>query len=105
MRNFLISAAINIVLIFASYFVFKNVLSGPTRHRLYEKFFSSLSKFIIYLFIITVVITGLTAFILYKTRFIAYVNVVAPSLLSLLVGFIMSTVPTRGSGDKNKKKG
>ena len=38
MKNFLISAGIDIVLIFASYFVFKNVISGPTRHRIYEKF-------------------------------------------------------------------
>lgn len=104
MRNFLISAAANIILIFASYFVFKGIISGPTRHRLYENFFGSLSKFIIYLFIITVLITGLTAFILYRTRFIGYINVVAPALVSILVGFIMSTVPTRGSGDKNKDK-
>jgi hypothetical protein len=101
-RNFLISAIVNIILIFASYFVFKNVISGTTRHRLYESFFGSLAKFIIYLFIITVLITGLTAFILYRTRYIAYVNVVAPAIVSILVGFIMSTVPTRGAGDKNK---
>ncbi|WP_027625394.1 hypothetical protein [Clostridium lundense] len=104
MRNFLISSAANIVLIFASYFVFKGIISGPTRHRLYENFFGSFAKFIIYLFIITVLITGLTAFALYKTRFIAYVNVVAPALVSILVGFVMSTVPTRGSGDKNNNK-
>jgi hypothetical protein len=99
MRNFLVSALVDIFLIFASYFLFRKIISGPTRHRLYEKFLGSFAKFVIYVFIATVVITGLTAFVLYKTWFIAYINVIAPALVSILVGFIMSTVPTRGAGD------
>lgn len=99
MRNFLVSALVDIVLIFVSYFLFRKVISGPTRHRLYEKFLGSFAKFVIYVFIATVVITGLTAFVLYKTWFIAYINIIAPALVSILVGFIMSTVPTRGAGD------
>ncbi|MEW9096727.1 MAG: hypothetical protein AB2417_16755 [Clostridiaceae bacterium] len=102
MRNFLISAVVNLILIIISYIFFKNIISGPTRHRLYEKFFSSLGKFVIYLFIISVGITLISVLVLYRTRYIAYVNVVAPALLSLLVGFVVSTVPTRGSGDKEK---
>lgn len=102
MKNFLISAGIDIVLILASYFLFKSVISGPTRHRIYEKFMSSFAKFIIYIFIATVTITALTALILYKTRYIGYLNVIASALVSLLVGFIMSTVPTRGYGDKKR---
>ncbi|WP_125154121.1 hypothetical protein [Clostridium rectalis] len=102
MKNFLISSLANLVLIFISYFLFRNIISGPTRHKLYEKMFSSMSKFIIYVFIITVAITGLTALILYKTSLVPYINIIAPALVSILVGFIMSTVPTRGKGDKDK---
>lgn len=103
MRNFLISTAVNIVLIFISYFLFKKVISGPTRHKIYEKIFSSFAKFVISIFIITVAITSVSALVLYKTRFIAYINVIAPALVSILVGFVMSLVPTRGIGDKEKK--
>ena len=104
MRNFLISALVDIVLIFISYFLFRKIISGPTRHRLYEKFFGSFAKFVIYVFIATVVITGLTAFVLYKTWFIAYINIIAPALVSILVGFLMSTVPTRGAGDNKGRE-
>lgn len=103
MRNFLISAVIDIVLIFSSYFLFRSIISGPTRHRLYEKFFGSFSKFVIYTFIAAIVITGGTAFILYRTWYISYINIVAPGLVSILVGFLMSTVPTRGAGDDKSK--
>lgn len=103
MRNFLVSAAADIVLIFISYFLFKNIISGPTRHRLYEKFFGSFAKFVIYTFITTIIITGVTALILYRTWYISYINIVAPALVSILVGFLMSTVPTRGAGDEKSK--
>lgn len=104
MKNFLISAVVNFILIIISYYLFRSIISGPTRHRIYEKFFSSLAKFIIYIFIVALVITGLVALILYKTRFIAYINIVAPALVSLLVGFVVSCVPTRGVGDKDKNR-
>ncbi|MBV7273312.1 hypothetical protein [Clostridium thailandense] len=103
MKNFLISAVVDIILILASYFLFRNIISGPTRHRLYEKFFSSFAKFIIYTFIVTIIITGVTAIILYRTWYISYINIVAPALVSILVGFLMSTVPTRGAGDEKIK--
>lgn len=103
MKNFLISAVVDIILIFISYFLFKNIISGPTRHRLYEKFFGSFAKFVIYTFIATVIITGVTALILYRTWYIAYINILAPALVSILVGFLMSTVPTRGAEDKKSK--
>ncbi|MBC2580898.1 hypothetical protein [Clostridium sp. DJ247] len=103
MRNFLISAVLDIVLIFSSYFLFRSIISGPTRHRLYEKFFGSFAKFVIYTFIAAIVITGVTAFILYRTWYISYINIVAPALVSILVGFLISTVPTRGAGDDKSK--
>lgn len=64
-----------------------------------KNFFSSFAKFVIYIFIISILITGITAFILYKTSYIAYINIISPALISILVGFLMSTVPTRGEGD------
>jgi len=103
MKNFLITAAINIVVITASYFIFKAIISGPARHKLYESIFSSMSKFVIYIFIVTVIITGVTAVILYRSRYIAYINIISPIILSILIGFLMSTVPTRGIGDKKSE--
>lgn len=102
MRTFLISVGIDIIVIFLSYFIFKAVISGPTRHRIYEKYLSSFAKFVIYVFLITVLITGTTAYILYRTRLVTYLDLIAPALVSILVGFIISLVPTRGAGDKEK---
>ena len=104
MINFLISAVFNIILIAISYYFFKAIISGPTRHRLYEKFLSSFAKFIIIIFLASLGITVITALVLYKTRYIAYLNVAAPALVSLFVGFVMSTVPTRGMGDRDNHK-
>jgi hypothetical protein len=102
MRNFLISAAVNIVLILISFFIFKFIISGPTRHRLYEKMMSSFAKFVIYIFSAAVIINVITALIFYRTRYVAYINVISPAIVSILVGFVASTVPTRGIGDKKK---
>ncbi|MCM0647811.1 hypothetical protein NBE98_05395 [Clostridium swellfunianum] len=104
MRNFLIAAVLDIVLILVSYFIFRGIVSGPTRHRLYEKFLSSFAKFVILIFLASLIITGITALVLYKTRYIQYINIVAPALVSILVGFVVSTVPTRGYGDKEKEE-
>jgi hypothetical protein len=103
MRNFLLSAGANLVLILIAFFIFKNVISGPTRHRIYEKFMSSFAKFVIYTFIAAAVITGGVALALYRTNYIQYINIIAPALVSLLVGFIAATVPTRGAGDEKHK--
>ncbi|WP_234117081.1 hypothetical protein [Clostridium hydrogenum] len=104
MANFLISAVVDIVLIFAAYFIFRSVISGPTRHKIYEKFISSFARFVIYVFVVSALITGLSAFILYKTRYVVYLNIIAPALVSIFIGFIVSTVPTRGIGDKGANK-
>lgn len=104
MRNFLIAGAADLVLILVSYFIFRGIISGPTRHRLYEKFLSSFAKFVILIFLASLIITGVTALVLYKTRYIQYINIVAPALVSILVGFVVSTVPTRGYGDKEKEQ-
>lgn len=103
MRNFLINAVIDLFLILISYFLFRRAISGPTRHRLYEKMLSSFAKFVIFLFIVSLVVTGLTALIFYRTRFVGYINVIAPAVLSVFVGFVISTVPTRGAGDEKEE--
>ncbi len=103
MLNFIISSAVDLVLILISFFMFKKIISGPTRHRLYEKFMSSFAKFIVYIFIAAVVITGGTALILYKTRYVSYMNIAAPALVSILVGFVASTVPVKGTGDEKAR--
>lgn len=103
MKNFLVSAIVDIIIIFTSYFLFRSIISGPTRHRLYEKFMSSFAKFIIIIFVASTLVTSLTALVLYKTRYIVYINIIAPALVSIIVGFVMSTVPTRGMGDKEKE--
>jgi hypothetical protein len=104
MRNFLITAAADVVLILVSYFIFRGIISGPTRHRLYEKFLSSFAKFVILIFFASLIITGITALVLYRTRYVQYINIAAPALVSILVGFVVSTVPTRGYGDNDKDK-
>lgn len=103
MLSFIVSALIDIVIIFAAYFIFRSVLSGPLRHRIYEKFISSFGKFVIYIFIVSAAITGIAAYILYRTRYVIYLNIIAPALVSIFIGFVVSTVPTRGAGDKNTK--
>ncbi|MFA9396634.1 MAG: hypothetical protein ACERKV_00015 [Clostridiaceae bacterium] len=100
MKNFLFSAAVDILVILLSYGFFRTIIRGPIKHKIYEKLMSSLSKFIIYVFILSVSITGITAFIMYRSRYLAYLNIVSAALMSMLVGFIVSTVPTRGVGDK-----
>ena len=102
MKNILIATGVNVIVILISFYLFKIIISGPIRHKLYEKFMSSFAKFIIYIFICTVLITGVTAFIFYRTRYLEYLNLIAPILVSILVGFVASTVPTRGTGDKDK---
>lgn len=101
MKNFLISAAVDVVVILFSYYFFKTIIPGPTRHKIYEKFMSSMAKFVIYIFLMASIITGVTAFIMYRTRYISYLNIISAALMSIIVGFVVSTVPTRGIGDKN----
>lgn len=103
MKNVLIATGVNLVVILISFIIFKKIISGPTRHKLYEKFMSSFAKFIIYIFITTVLIIGVTAFVFYRTRYIEYLNLIAPVFVSILVGFVASTVPTRGAGDKHEE--
>ena len=102
LKNFLISAVVDLILIFISYLIFKTSINSSKRLRIYEKLFSSFAKFIILVFVISAGITGITSYALYKLNLISYVNIIAPALVSLLVGFLMSTLPSKGVGDENK---
>lgn len=101
MKNFLISAGVDSLVILVSYFLFRTIISGPKRHAIYEKFMSSMAKFVIYIFLLATTLTGVTAFIMYRTRYLSYLNIVSAGLMSIIVGFVISTVPTRGIGDKD----
>ncbi|AYD41295.1 hypothetical protein D4Z93_12570 [Clostridium fermenticellae] len=103
MKNFLMSAGIDIVFIFVSYFLFREIIRGPIRHKMYEKLFSSFAKFIITIFLLSIIITSAAAYILYKTRYLTYINIIASALVSILVGFLISLVPTRGVDDEKDK--
>ena len=103
MTNFLLSAGANAILIVIFFFIFKAIISGPTRHRIYEKIMSSFAKFIIYIFIASLAITGVTTYILRRTRNMVYINILAPALVSVLVGFVASTVPVKGADDDKNK--
>lgn len=104
MRNFLVSAIVDIILIFAFYYIFRAIINESTRHKIYEKYISSFAKFVIYLFVITILIIGITSLIFYKTRYVNYLNVISSALVSVFVGFVISLIPTKGAGDKRKHK-
>jgi|SRR3712207_69400 len=99
MKNFLISASIDIIVILISYFIFRAIINGKTRHKMYEKLFSSFAKFVIFIFIATLIITWCTTVILHKTRYVAYINIIAPIIASIFIGFLSSTLPTRAVED------
>ncbi|OPJ55506.1 hypothetical protein CLORY_44090 [Clostridium oryzae] len=102
MRDFVISSIMILLLIFLFFYIFKLILPGPFRHKIYEKIMSSFAKFVIYVFFISVFLNCLLAFIIYRFRYVAYINIIIPSILSIVVGFIASTVPVKGTESKNK---
>lgn len=104
MKNFLITAVFCVLLIFISYLFFRKTISGPTRHNIYEKYFSSFAKLVIFLFVASLILVAVITLILYKTQFIVYINIIEPLALSIFVGLIVSIVPTRGSEDKKHTK-
>ncbi|HBM80037.1 MAG: hypothetical protein QME45_12995 [Clostridiales bacterium] len=83
-----------------SYFIFRYALSGEWRHKVWEKYVDSFSMFVILLFVITIIINVVTFLILYRLGIKQYVNIIAPSVVSVLVGFIIASVPQRGVGDR-----
>lgn len=105
MVRFFNLALLEIGIIVVSFFIFSALISGEKRHKIWEKYISSFARFVIYIFILTVVINVITAVIVYKLRTERYLNVISPSIQSVLIGFIVSCVPRRGVGDKKEEKG
>lgn len=87
-----------------SYLIFRFTLSGGWRHKVWEKYVDSFSMFIMILFVITVAINVGTYLILTALELKHYVNIIAPTAVSILVGFIIASVPQRGAEDKKPAK-
>ena len=92
-------ALLDLVVIAISYLIFRYSLSGEWRHRVWEKYVDSFSIFIMIVFVVTASINILTFVILSYLRLKLYVNIVAPALVSIIVGFILASVPQRGVDD------
>jgi len=102
-RTFFIMLAVDVVIVLVTFFLFSRLISGEKRHRIWEKYISSFSRFVIYLFLVTVIINSITALIVYSLRYQKYLNYIAPAVQSILIGFIASCVPRRGV-EENKSK-
>jgi uncharacterized membrane protein HdeD (DUF308 family) len=92
-------ALLDLIVIAVSYFIFRYSLSGEWRHKVWEKYVDSFSVFIIILFVVTASINIITFVILNYLRMKQYVNIIAPAVVSIMVGFILASVPHRGIED------
>lgn len=92
-------AILYIILTAISYFIFRYSLKGEWRHKVWEKYIDSFSMFVIIIFVITVVINVGTFLILFSLGIKHYVNVIAPVFDSILIGFVIASVPQRGIED------
>lgn len=96
-------ALLDLGVIAVSYLIFRYSLSGEWRHRVWEKYIDSFSIFIMILFAVTAAINILTYVVLNYLRIKQYVNIIAPAVVSVIVGFIIASVPQRGAEDKGSK--
>lgn len=96
---------LDIAIIAVSYLIFRYSLSGGWRHKVWEKYVDSFSMFVIILFVVTIIINVATFSILYSLQRKEYVNIIAPAIVSVLVGFVIASVPQRGVEDEGVKKG
>lgn len=98
-------ALLDLGIIAVSYLIFRYTLSGGWRHKVWEKYVDSFAKFVIILFVVTAVVNVVTFYILFSMRMKQYVNIIAPAISSVIVGFVIASVPKRGVGDEEAKKG
>ncbi|MCX7885270.1 MAG: hypothetical protein N2448_09630 [Caloramator sp.] len=96
MKAFPIVVIVDILIIIISFGIFSALISGEKRHRIWEKYISSFSKFVIYIFIVTISVNVITALIVYALRYEKYLNIIAPAIQSIIIGFVASCVPRRG---------
>ncbi|KPU42828.1 hypothetical protein OXPF_35920 [Oxobacter pfennigii] len=87
-----------------SYLIFRYTLSGEWRHNIWEKYVHSFSMFVMILFVVTAAVNIGTYLILFRMGYKHYVNIVAPALASVIIGFTIASVPQRGVGDKSTGK-
>lgn len=104
MYTFFKVALVDIGIIILTFGLFSAIIPGRTRHTIWEKYISAFSKFVVYIFILTVVINILTAVIVYALQYERYLNIIAPSVQSILIGFVASCVPRRGVGDRKEER-
>jgi hypothetical protein len=98
-------ALLDAVVIAVSYLIFRYTLSGEWRHSIWEKYVDSFSMFVIILFVVTAVVNIVTFYILFSMGIKQYVNIVAPAVVSIIVGFVIASVPQRGVEDAKVNKG
>lgn len=98
-------ALLDLGVIALSYLIFRYTLSGEWRHHIWEKYVDSFAMFVIILFVVTAVVNVATFYILFSMGLKRYVNIVAPAIASVIVGFTIASVPQRGVGDRTVKKG
>jgi hypothetical protein len=91
---------LDLAVVGVSYLIFRFTLSGEWRHRIWEKYVDSFSLFVIILFVVTIAINVVTWLILFNLGYKQYVNIVAPAVASIVVGFTIASVPQRGVGGK-----
>lgn len=104
MYTFFKVALVDIGIIILTFALFSAIIPGRARHTIWEKYISAFSKFVVYIFILTVVINILTAVIVYALQYERYLNIIAPSVQSILIGFVASCVPRRGVGDRKEER-
>lgn len=103
MNTFLKVALADIGIIIVTFAFFTAIIPGDKRHRIWEKYISAFSKFVVYIFVLTIAINILTAVVVYRLQYERYLNIIAPSVQSILIGFIAACVPRRGVGDKKEE--
>lgn len=103
MNTFIKVAFADIGIIIVTFVFFTAIIPGNKRHSIWEKYISAFSKFVIYVFILTIAINILTAVVVYRLRYERYLNIIAPSVQSILIGFIAACVPRRGVGDNKEE--
>jgi hypothetical protein len=94
---------LDLAIITVAYLIFRFALSGEWRHNIWEKYVDSFSMFVMILFGVTILINVVTFYILFSLRIKQYVNIIAPAVVSVLVGFVIASVPQRGVEDSKEK--
>jgi hypothetical protein len=102
--NLLKYALIDIGIVGVTFGLFSLIIPREKRHRIWEKHISGFSKFVVFMFIISITINAATAYITYRLLYERYLNIIAPAVQSVIIGFVAACVPRRGVGDEPSKE-